>query len=982
MTSHHFISYSPVDGLEFALRLSNKLEAGPPRYPVWLDKHKLRPGGNWGEQIAEAIRACASLLFVMTHDSVESRSVCTEEWMRALRYKKPIVPILLHRDAEMPFLLGSRQHIDFTSSFDSALAKLRDHLEWLASPKGQLEALKDRLADARRDLRRADDPEQRRRVEDEISQLEKEIAHQQRVVEDPQGAAKRVEESISRGLERERQPERPLGGVTRSKFINTPPAVAPLYFQDRYIETKLIGDFLQDDSKRMMIVVGRAGIGKTAMVCRALKSLEGGQLPDNGGHLPIDGIVYLSANGLRRVTVPNLYADLMQLLPDKIAAELDTVYKDPRVTTEAQMRALLAAFPRGRVVVLLDNFEDVIDPETYEIRDAELDEALRALLKLPHHAVKVILTTRIAPRALTLVQPGLQVRLELDQGLESPYAENILREMDVDGKVGLQAASPELLDEARRRTRGYPRALEALFAILSADRYTTLSEVLNDTKNLLPEHVVEALVGEAFSRLDPSAQQVMQALAIYPRPVPSTAVDYLLQPYVPGINSEPILNRLVSMHFARREAGSYYLHPVDRAYALARIPKGDESDRLEEESPPYTQFALLHRGAEYFKQLRKPREDWKKLEDVAPQLAEFDLRYEGQNYDAAARVLLEIDYKYLLVWGHYQLMIELHSRLQGKISTLELKQDNVGNLGSAYYRVGQYQKAVACYQQALAFAREMKYRQGEGVWLNNLGNCYRDLGETNRALTYFTEALAISQEIESKRLEGEALSNLSTCYSHLGETANAIDCCKQALAIYQEMMNHVGEGIALVNLSENLIDEGRYSEAIQHAEQGVRIGEEIKNPSIGCSGYSNLALAYLYNGNLDAARRAAEAARQHNEPQFNHYALLLRGVIVLRQGDQATACEAFTAAVAQADALLAHSMQNYAALDSKGLALCGLTLCDKKDRLAAAREVFRAARAINKDTGVVKRVLRLLDALASADPAGVPTQVRTAAAGE
>jgi len=41
------------------------------------------------------------------------------------------------------------------------------------------------------------------------------------------------------------------------------------------------------------------------------------------------------------------------------------------------MQALLAAFPTGRTVVLLDNFEDAVDGETRALRDAELDEALR-----------------------------------------------------------------------------------------------------------------------------------------------------------------------------------------------------------------------------------------------------------------------------------------------------------------------------------------------------------------------------------------------------------------------------------------------------------------------------------------------------------------------------------------------------------------------------------------------------------------------------
>ena len=78
-------------------------------------------------------------------------------------------------------------------------------------------------------------------------------------------------------------------------------------------------------------------------------------------------------------------------------------------------------------------------------------------------------------------------------------------------------------------------------------------------------------MGEAFNRLDPTGQRVMQALAVYARPVTPAAVDYLLQPALPGLDSAPVLGRLVNMHFARREAGKYYLHPVDRAYAFERI---------------------------------------------------------------------------------------------------------------------------------------------------------------------------------------------------------------------------------------------------------------------------------------------------------------------------------------------------------------------------------------------------------------------------
>src|SRR5262249_46787521 len=246
-------------------------------------------------------------------------------------------------------------------------------------------------------------------------------------------------------------------------------------------------------------------------VCRLLRSLEGGQLPDEGGPLSVDGIVYLSAaRSFHRTNVPDLYAGLTKLLAGDIVKQLDLVYRNPHATTRDTVEALVQAFPRGRRVILLDNFEDMLDVETGRIKDSELNDALHAFLKLPPHGLKFIITSRVAPTDLALVEPGLQRRIDIDKGLEHPYAEEILRAMDADGKVGLRDAPAMLLAKACERTLGYPRALEHLFGILSADRDTSLQEILDNTRQFLPEQVVAVLVGEAFSRLDATAQAIMQ----------------------------------------------------------------------------------------------------------------------------------------------------------------------------------------------------------------------------------------------------------------------------------------------------------------------------------------------------------------------------------------------------------------------------------------------------------------------------------------
>ena len=248
------------------------------------------------------------------------------------------------------------------------------------------------------------------------------------------------------------------------------------------------------------------------------------------------------------------------------------------------------------------------------------------------------------------------------------------------------------------------------------------------------------------------------------------------------------------MQFARRDAGRYYLHQVDRDYALSRIAEGDPGDR-DAEIPPLTRFALRHRAAEWFKLIRKPREEWKTLDDLAAQLSEFELRCEGDDYDTAAAVLLEFDFGYLFLWGHYRLMSELHERLQGKITEPWLLRNSVGNLGTAYARMGRVQEAIRLHEQALRLAREGNDRQGEGVWLGNLADSSPILGQSARAIEYAEQALAIRREVGDLKSEALDLGNLGAIYSEIGQNARAVEYHEQALLIDRQIGNREGDSL-------------------------------------------------------------------------------------------------------------------------------------------------------------------------------------------
>jgi tetratricopeptide (TPR) repeat protein len=631
---------------------------------------------------------------------------------------------------------------------------------------------------------------------------------------------------IDSGMGREQVPAEPRPVVT-SRFVNPPPAVEPTWFQNRDDETSRLATYVCDPAIRLVIVSGRGGIGKTAMVCRLLKGLEAGRIPDVEGHraeTTVGGIVYLGDEGAHKVAYLTLVADLIKLLPADTARRLDGMYQDPRHTPAGMMTALLDAFPVGDpVVVLLDNLESVMDADHETLTEQALQEALTAVLTAPAHAVTVITTTRVIPAALLKVEPAKQRRLPLDEGLSSPDAEEVLKALDDDGRLGLRDADDDLLDTLRQHTRGFPRALEAVKAILDADDTLTPQDLVDRTRHLPEDQVVEALIGDAYDLLHADAQQVMQALAVFPTPVSAVGVDFLLQPVNPTTDAAPILARLVRRQMVRFLDKRYHLHPVDRDYALGQIPAGTPGDT----PATFTLAGLRARAADYYTTIRTERESWRTLDDIQPQLAEFDLRCDAGDYDTAATVLADIGYDYLRVWGHYRTLVAMHDRLHGRINDSELNAEHLSNLGVCHHSLGDYQQAIDLYTQALTIARDTGHRRTEGLTLGYLGTCHYMLGDYQQALDLHTQALAISREIGDRQGESTVLGNLGLCYYSLGDYQQPIDLYAQALTVAREIGDRAGEARHLGNLGLCHYMLGDYQRAIELHTESLAISREI-----------------------------------------------------------------------------------------------------------------------------------------------------------
>jgi len=115
-----FISYSRVDGQQYAVELSARLRKAGAN--VWLDQVDIEPGKIWDFEIEKALQTSEAVIFIATEKSTSSNNVLNEVYY-ALEENKEVIPVIFH-DCKMPFRLKRLQYIDFTTNYETALARL------------------------------------------------------------------------------------------------------------------------------------------------------------------------------------------------------------------------------------------------------------------------------------------------------------------------------------------------------------------------------------------------------------------------------------------------------------------------------------------------------------------------------------------------------------------------------------------------------------------------------------------------------------------------------------------------------------------------------------------------------------------------------------------------------------------------------------------------------------------------------------------
>ncbi|MDQ3042380.1 MAG: CHAT domain-containing protein, partial [Acidobacteriota bacterium] len=179
-----------------------------------------------------------------------------------------------------------------------------------------------------------------------------------------------------------------------------------------------------------------------------------------------------------------------------------------------------------------------------------------------------------------------------------------------------------------------------------------------------------------------------------------------------------------------------------------------------------------------------------------------------------------------------------------------------------YYSLSRHEKAIECYEQALAIAREVKNRFGEGNALDNLSNIYSSLSNNEKAIEYLGQALTIYREIKNRAGEGNALNSLGRVHFSLIRYEKAIEYYEQALTIAREVKTRYREADVLYNLAQANLAQGNIPAAQIHIEESLKVAESIRadllSPESRASFLANVQNSYQLHTDLLMRRHQAE----------------------------------------------------------------------------------------------------------------------------
>ncbi|WP_410674112.1 TIR domain-containing protein [Amycolatopsis sp. cmx-4-68] len=963
-----FISYADdnQESTNFARWLHSALSRpGSPVTP-WLASLDLVPINTFEKRLARAVESCQILLFVRAEYTPDSNA-CMDELQYARDFGKPILTLRIGNGFKHHPLVDRLPSVDFTGNHEERLKELFQRIESLHRPEGKIAQLQEKLRMKRDSFRRLPPPELAI-AKEEAAALEarlKELYAEAQVAADAPVAAPKAL-VLSRG------------GV----------AVADQAGASDVLEE------VRGDRVPIILVVGPEGVGKTRLVKGVLEQASQGHQVHS---------VYRQAFGPHSFTAHDL-AELLESAIEAPRASAKSQLDRADISTSRKLELLLELIQDKQLIVVLDSYEVLLDPNTGKLIDVDLDDALEAISRQRRMAVKILIVTREQPFAHPRRWLTRTFMLRFDKGLTPEDFKKLLASFDPHNAYGLLDPPDDAVDSLYQRTGGRPRAAEVVHGILARtpesehSSLNTLTDVVDELIKVAPDDALDFLTGHLIDSLTHEARRVLQAVSAFGTPVDAEAVAFML-PSEGAKQVEQNLKHLQARHLVRRTANKlYYVQPPDDARALDSVQPVDDEE--------WDRHHLVLRAASYFALRRRRENEVSGLGDLTAEFNEIDLLLQAEEFDAAFRAVENVD-DHLDNWGCSWVLRRQREQLSGvlrddlseivnlqALSEIALRGDDLAaaeafcrqaisyldvndlpdvrkklyvSLGAVLQRRDEMAKAEFFYREALKIAREHRRPEAEIIPLADLAECLRDRGRLSEAVDCLEQAVDRARaelEREStrdvRRQLAKVMLKLGTRYAELGNYDRAKTTLGEAGAHATEIDSWETRCRHLVAVANLELWQGRIQQARTHAQNGLEPALLLGQLPLQREMYTILAICSLAGNEMPDAVDHVYQATRGRLPGRALITLALNGVLEYRQGALWTAQRFFRRLRLEAAVRSRKDNRDFGAIDMEGFARCGEHLVRNEPPTDAAIAVFRQARHVTSAPGITQQIVQLL----------------------
>ncbi|HYL98900.1 MAG TPA: tetratricopeptide repeat protein [Blastocatellia bacterium] len=653
-----------------------------------------------------------------------------------------------------------------------------------------------------------------------------------------------------------------------------------LGFFGRRREYRQIRDGLIYRGQRAVIVWGIGGIGKTALIGYAAKRMQ--------HHF--QGVYAFDCSGAA-LAPERIMLDLNRFLERQGVKALEPLIHQSLTPEEAAnfLAQILAQFP---LLLIFDNFETHVErtDSGFQIADESLRTFLTTLVKATASGTKFIFTCRYLFDLDKKRIPAIQ-ELPLHD-LSRPEAINLMQKLP-----NLSAASYEDKLAAFETFGGHPYALVAL------DRFcghASLSEALKNIKSVSDELRVFLAIDLNYSKLSDRARDLLNRMAAFREPVPIAAAEWVL--------GEKISAAEAFLKTADRNTFPDEWKALDEAAWLRELdkllPEKRQAADIDRPILELIEWGLLtpvsvdgqvrelvvHSLVRDFCRERQGLEVWgaqlraaaafytnqtkltakqeKSQSAVWIEMEAFELLMEAEEHEDAASLLIDAT-ELLDRWGFGRPLESLYTRVMSKVGKAA-RAGLLHNFGVLLQRRGEYDEALATYEESLGIQEELGNPAGVAISLHQIGMIYEERREFDKALEKYDESLRIEVELGNRAGVARSLHQIGRIHQERGEYDKALAKYEASLGMGEELRDRSGVASSLHQIGNLHYLRGEYEEALVKYEESLRIKEELGNRAGAAFSVGQIGTLFTQTGQyaeaFDRLMRALEVFVELGSP--------------------------------------------------------------------------------------------------------------------